>query len=601
METSAGSSQEPSPRLLEFGSRYFPHYVEQVASSFHEELCRDLEAMSDSHEGEKRAYAAPRGTAKTTWVSLIYVIYCVVHRKKNFIVLITNTSSLAESLIRDIKNELEDNERLIADFPDACGRGRLWRQDELETNNGVRVLGLGAGKRIRGRKNRQHRPDLIILDDLENDEQVRSPEQRDKLHDWLNRAVLKAKGIAKKADFIAIGTLLHFDSVLARLLDPRRSPGWQGRKYRSVIRWSDRPDLWQEWETRYTNWHKPDSQRLREAEEFFLGNQNEMLRGTAVLWPDVESYYTLMRLRIDEGPRSFDSEKQNEPIDPSECQFPESWFVFFDLVEINGEVWLAPDRGDRIRLSDCDIYGAVDPSMGKRDKHRDPSAIVLIAAHPSRGIDSENDYRTFWCIEADIRRRHPHIITRDILDYHRMRCTLRFGVEAVQFQELFAEQVQEAALNAPDICDLRVIQLKPISDKALRIQKLSPYIVSGRLRFSRKLTELYRQLRYWPHADHDDGPDSLELCMEVVGALGTQFLDLSWQAAEPPDRHPYAEQISYGLRFDIDQNHEEDDTCRTCENLQRCGDGRYRCAVTQWLVTQELLGCDYYIPNPTRP
>jgi hypothetical protein len=47
-----------------------------------------------------------------------------------------------------------------------------------------------SGKKLRGLRHGPYRPDLCVLDDIENDEQVRNPDQRDKLHAWLTKTVM---------------------------------------------------------------------------------------------------------------------------------------------------------------------------------------------------------------------------------------------------------------------------------------------------------------------------------------------------------------------------------------------------------------------------
>jgi hypothetical protein len=493
----------------------------------HRELATDFGRILASKVVERFGFAAPRSNAKTTLL-LALLLFCVVYRLKRFCIFITSTASLANDFLTDLKHELEDNERLAEDFPEACGRGRIWREDVIVTRNGVRIQALGAGKRIRGRKHRQWRPDLFILDDLEDDEHVRNLEQRDKLHNWLSKAVLKARGVAVKADFLFSGTLLHFDSVLARVLDAKRSPGWRTRIYRAVITWAERADLWQQWEEIYTDWRKPDAERLASAEAFFDAHRDAMLAGTEVLWPEGEPYLELMRQRIDDGPLAFQSEKQNEPLDPSQCKFPEVWFEWFDEVEEDGVVWLIPEKGDRIRLADCDLYGACDPSKGKSDKGGDPSAIVTIAAYPGQHLSSyAGRYRSFWVLDGDVAWRVPPAILQRILDLHQLRRYQRFGMEAVQFQELFAEDLQQRSLSDKNAQGLHVVKLTPISDKTLRIEKLAMYIYGGRLKFSKRVVgAYYDQHRFFDQHPHDDGPDGTELCLETIGEIGWVMLDM---------------------------------------------------------------------------
>jgi hypothetical protein len=65
-------------------------------------------------------------------------------------------------------------------------------------------------------------------------------------------------------------------------------------------------------------------------------------------------------------------------------------------------------------------------------------------------------------------------------------------------------------------CEVPVHKLTHTSDKVLRIQALQPAISSGAIRFSRRHTVLLEQLRQFPHAAHDDGPDALEMAMDAA-------------------------------------------------------------------------------------
>ena len=584
------------PGILEFGYEYFPHFCEKPPSHFHTELTDELSRMIMSPDTQRFACAAPRGIAKTTWVSLIFVLYCVAYRLKNFVIVITSASSQASQLMRDIQEELISNQKLAEAFPEMVGRGRTWNEEEVITANGIKILMLGAGKSIRGRRHREHRPDLFVIDDLENDERVRNPEQREKLWDWLLKVVLKAKGIAKKADYLVIGTILHFDSVLARLLDRRRAPGWRGKVYRSVINYSDRPDLWETWENLYTDWTKHDAERQESAQSFFDRNREQMLMGTEVLWPEVETYDELMKVRIDEGRASFDSEKQNQPINPSDCAFLEEWFRQFDEIEVDGEAWIQVENGARFPLSDCDMYGATDPSMGKNDKGRDPSAIITIAAYPKRGQSDESGYSLYCVLDADIRRRHPHIILRDIHELHRRRQYVRHGIEVVQFQELFADDVQEAAWSDPTVADLHIVKMRPNTDKMLRIQKLIPFVANGRLVFNRRLATLFRQMRYWPQDTHDDGPDALALCLETINSLGVRFF-LAEPLEEPrrTESEIAKEQIEAQLPLGISLDPPDQSlTCATCAYLVKYTGSRLKCGLVGDGVTEDMPACWRY-------
>jgi len=327
-----------------------------------------------------------------------------------------------------------------------------------------------------------------------------------------------------------------------------------------------------------------------------------MLAGTEVLWPEGEPYLELMRQRIDDGPLAFQSEKQNEPLDPSQCKFPEAWFQWFDEVDENGEVWLVPEHGDRIKLADCDLYGACDPSKGRADKGGDPSAIVTIAAYPSQNLDSyEGRYRTFNVVDGDVAWRHPPAILGRILELHGLRHYQRFGMEAVQFQELFADDLEERALTDPTVQTLHVVKLTPISDKSLRIEKLSPYLYSGRLRLSRRVVgAYYDHHRYFDQHPHDDGGDATELCLETIGEIGWVSLDMNEPLRKRAKRHgelgPHDQQIAKVFP-EIYENRDDGLTCGQCvhrEMKQRGLEEETYCGLRLFFIKDADRACEVF-------
>lgn len=433
-------------------------------------------------KGGKEALAAPRGNAKSTLSTLILPLWCIATSRKKFIVIISDTTEQAEEFLEGIKSELEANERLEEDFPEVCGSGRTWKAAKLITQNGIAIRCWGKRKRMRGARHGNRRPDLVICDDLEDDENIDSPEQREKDRKWFFKAVMKIGG--RYSVYIVIGTILHYDSLLARLL---KRPGWNGKKWKAVISWSPSA-LWEKWEGIYTS-RSPDAEE--KSEKFFLRNRKEMLRGTRVLWPETESYYYLMVMRVSDGPAYFDSEKQNEPVNPEDCLFQEDWFVFTpEPVPIEKETR---------------FYCAIDPSMGSSSSKSDPSAIIIGAVQPDGRID---------IVQADIQKRHPDSIMETLFDYHRQYQFERIAIEEVQFQQLFKDQViKEGAKRKlyPPIEGVR-----PINDKTLRISKLQPHIKNGLIRFRRNQTLFLEQLKYFPKASHDDGPDALEMLFNLI-------------------------------------------------------------------------------------
>lgn len=478
-----------------FGRTYFPHYIVAPSSAFHKYICDRYPAMImrsiETGQGDKEADGAPRGNAKSTWTDLIMTLWVAAYRYRHFPLIVSDTASQAEDFIQFIKAELEVNERLAQDFPKLVGQGAIWRADTIITRNGVKIRGVGAGQKLRGMRHGSKRPDLVIGDDLENDEAVESPDQRKKLERWFFKALMKIG--QKDTVYIILGTILHYDSLLNNLLN---KPGWKGRKFKAVIKYSE-SKLWEKWEEIFVDISIGKEAAERAADAFFEANKEAMLAGTEVLWPEVEDYYYLMKMRISDGPAYFESEKQNEPINPEDAVFLEEWITYWDDEN--------PD------LKGIAHYGTVDPSLGKSSKTSDPSAIVGgRAKKPGEGLIIYLDI-------GDVEKRLPDKIIDDILAYQQRDPFHGFGVESTQFQEFFATTLQKEShkknLTFP------VIELQVHKDKDLRILTLQPWIKNGWIRFRKNMRELVRQFIYYRpkgKGGHDDGPDAVEQLKSMI-------------------------------------------------------------------------------------
>lgn len=485
-----------------FGRAYLQHYFSRPSPPFHRELDAlwsegvmkgrnplDDKKVINRLPGCRRATAAPRGHAKSTNFTFKDGLHAVVYEYKHFIILMSDTYGQAAGFLSAIAEELVENEAIREDFGNMVGS--VWREDVIVTKTDIKVQALGAGQKVRGLKHKNWRPDLFILDDMENDENVRTPEQRKKLHDWFTKAVLKAGD--SYTDFVYIGTMLHYDGLLAKIL---KNPGFKGKKYKAVLAFSS-SKLWDEWERIYIDLGNENHEA--DALAFFESHREEMLAGTQVLWEEKNSYYDLMRERVDGGEASFNSELQNEPINPDDCLFNPEWFDYYNPHEMN--------------FSDMRwrFFGFVDPSLGKTKKS-DFSAIITLA------LDTQTGY--MYVADADIERRHPDQIIEDVLQKavwlyksFKKRYT-KFGAETNQFQWFLKEQL--AKESARRRIYLPIVEVNQTSDKTLRIQTLQPDIKNKYLKFNRDHKRLLEQLTYFPLGDHDDGPDALEGCRSLA-------------------------------------------------------------------------------------
>ncbi|MEA4941910.1 MAG: phage terminase large subunit [Oscillibacter sp.] len=482
-----------------FGRAYFSHYFSRPSPDFHRELDNIWQSgvlkgrfpltpeetkIISRLPGVRRVTAAPRGHAKSTNLTFKGTMHSVLYQYKHYPIIISDSSDQAEGFLENIRVEFEENSAIREDFGNLVGN--IWRSNVLVTKTNIKIEAIGSGKKIRGRKHRNWRPDLIVLDDVENDENVRTSEQRDKLSNWFKKAVSKAGD--DYTDIIYIGTLLHYDSLLANTL---KNPAYRAIKYQAVISFSSAEKLWEQWEAVFTD--LDNDNREAEALAFFNEHREEMLKGTQVLWEEKLSYYDLMVMRVSEGESAFNSEMQNEPINPDDCIFIKEWFDFYNEAEIN------------FSSTAFQFFGFVDPSLGK-SKKSDFSAIITLAKNKVSGY--------MYVLDADIERRHPDKIITDVLEKEKwLRKTYgrgykKLGSETNQFQWFLKEELAKASARAG--LYLPIEEVQQTSDKVMRVQTLQPDIKNKYIKFNARHKRLLEQLYQFPMGAHDDGPDALE-------------------------------------------------------------------------------------------
>jgi len=270
---------------LYFCRTYLPHYFSHVPAPFHYELVRLLERRpSCDRSGETSVpqptedlratqrvaptkivigdqlsatenrkqktenrvvvpavVAAPREFAKTTVCTFGYVLHQICFKRRHFIIIGSDTEDLASDLTGYLYLELLYNERLQQDFGELVKGNRA--VDDFVTLNDIRVKSRGRGQRLRGLKHKQWRPDLVILDDLENDINVRNPEIVQQILEWVKSAVYPA--LDATGSLLIIGTILRWKSALHLMLTSGDEPycHFQRRIYRAVQ--EDGSSLWE--------------------------------------------------------------------------------------------------------------------------------------------------------------------------------------------------------------------------------------------------------------------------------------------------------------------------------------------------------------------
>jgi len=480
--------------LIEWGRKYFPHYFNKPFGRHHYEMDAAIRRWTKKR-GVRSVNVFPRGYAKSTIYTFLLPMWSICHHTEKYIIPIADTYSQSSKHVQGIQEELEENEALARDYPTVCGRGRKqWSSEGIITRNGIKVEPLGTGQKIRGRRKGSDRPTLLIIDDPEGDDAAYSTVARTTTRDWATKGAFKAG--SPITNIILSGTVIHRDCLVSHC---SQLPGWERMFYTAIEEWPHRMDLWEQWELIL----RDNSVKQEVADEiaaaFFAQHKEEMLAGARVLWPEHENIYALMFERASEGHTAFESEKQNNPIDPSKCEWDPSLF--------EGENLWFDDWPDDLM---CSVM-ALDPSKGKNDKAGDYQATVML------GVDSKGNL----LVDADMARRPlKDMVARFVESAGHFKPDIAV-VEDEQFQELLVPELEQESVRQRLLVGVEGISTGKVK-KEVRIRRLGPYISRGRIKFKRRspgAVILRQQLMDFPNGDHDDGPDALEMALRKAVEL----------------------------------------------------------------------------------
>lgn len=207
------------------------------------------------------ALAAPREHAKSTALTFVFILAETCFRSSDYVILIGSTEEMAAEQLSNIREELLTNDDLREEF----GVSRLEKDSATDIvvvcDDGFRfrILARGAEQRIRGRLWKGKRPNLMVGDDMEDDEQVLNKDRRSKFRHWFFRAAKQALGRFGRAR--VHGTILHEDSMLANL---RKNKTWQFLFYKAHSSFDDFSNIL--WEDAW------DEKRLRARREEFIAD-----------------------------------------------------------------------------------------------------------------------------------------------------------------------------------------------------------------------------------------------------------------------------------------------------------------------------------------
>lgn len=495
---------------LEFGRVYLPHYFEQESAEFHDALDKlltgnyteaDLERWVEKfgievHEGDPAlnllAIMIARGHGKSVIAILCDVLRRICHGLDPYIILGSDTLDQAASQLEDIKDELSSNEKIRADFGDLKPSQGLWRSAELVqrndgrvvwregriiTTNRIRVDAIGRGGKMRGRRFGQKRPTHIVLDDLDNDENVVTKEQRDKAWNWVISAVEPARD-PNVGRIVIIGTNIHFDCVVARA--QRKTDDEGVRLFTSI---------------KFAAMHRDEDGQL-------VSN-----------WPSRFPTQTLLRKRALLGPTKFGAEYMNDPRDPETQLFDPEQFTYYTPAELRGKDWKEV------------LY--VDPSKGKKGKGRKKSDFSGFAH-----IKADTTERVSYVVNAYRKRLKPKAALAAVIEWflevRKVNTDVELWIEENSFGEIMAENWQDELRRRG--LDIPVNTLLHSEEKPARLERHSTRVETAGVRYPERWAKTDHRPDWF--SEYEDYPGAYDDTIDAIESADHIAMNLSVGKAE---------------------------------------------------------------------
>lgn len=200
-------------RPEEWFKYYFPHYYKCEPAKFHRQATKRL--LANNRWYEVRAWS--RELAKSVR-SMMEVTYLALLGEIRNILLISNSQNNAERLLLPFMIEFESNQRIRHDYGLQEKPGS-WEIGEFTTMGGVAFRALGAGQSPRGTRNESFRPDFILVDDIDTDEETRNPDRIQKKWNWIEQALIPTISVSGNYRILFNGNVIARDCCITRAIE----------------------------------------------------------------------------------------------------------------------------------------------------------------------------------------------------------------------------------------------------------------------------------------------------------------------------------------------------------------------------------------------
>jgi hypothetical protein len=153
--------------------------------------------VNKTRDFSKLAIGLPRGFGKTTFIK-IFILYCILFTKKRFILIISATSGLAENIVADVVDMLNEPNiiKVFGDWKIGLEKDTQGIKKFAFRGRSIILYAIGAEGAIRGVNLKQDRPDVMIFEDVQTRECADSAIQSESLERWMVGTAMKTKSPA---------------------------------------------------------------------------------------------------------------------------------------------------------------------------------------------------------------------------------------------------------------------------------------------------------------------------------------------------------------------------------------------------------------------
>ncbi len=346
-----------------FLTTYFPDV-------FFEPFTTDRRDMHESivraaRYGGDQAIAGTRGEGKTK-LAIYTALFLTITGLAQFPIVIGKNQRKSEAELRTVREKLQQSPLLLADFPELCqpfeavggwsSRARMqtvkgeytnlkiaadhiifptlsreqlpadWPDDLEPVSHGQILASVGIDGGIRGTNYRDVRPDIAIIDDIEDRQAADSDALIEKNEEIIEQDIGGLASSAERVARVFLCTIQNRKCVAFKFTDPKQKPSWKGKRYRKMIKPPDRMDLVQEY-LRLRIEREENDPDARVAFRYWRDNQAEIERDCVISNPNsyskkphedgeplelsaIQSYYNKV---ADLGEKAVATEIDNDP------------------------------------------------------------------------------------------------------------------------------------------------------------------------------------------------------------------------------------------------------------------------------------------------